>query len=460
MSRFLFLFIIIAFTNTILGQDFEFENNSLLFQDRKTNLPVLIVQDSILLKGNPLKKIKFNHTAYPGKLYHYLSYSIQGKTYLVHDGSGPVLEYRNDSIVNCNKTSLFQNQIGSAKFVYENELYLFGGYGLFTYKNILTKYDAPNKDWIQIQTFGEAAPSPRARFYSYRVNENVYIFGGDEEDPCNFPNYKSCDNTVWRLHLPSMHWYKIGKFDSRIIDQNSFLSFSANDKLYLISISDFGTAYEVDIIQNKVRKFTTKTLIKPTQIYYDSAKKKLVCITALSNGKYKFFQTDLITFLGKPNYESTFIMPSYKALSTATSSFSLLILCIAIGIIIYTLKNKKNSLLNFNGIVYKKDSDNCYYKNKPINNLEEPELRILLYLIKNNIRYIALIELNRLFENTNYIENFTSMVKRRELTMASLVYKLTNLTNLPEEQVLLYRKNPEDKRIKEIKIAPSFLRIK
>ena len=216
MRGFLYLLILLFFVSKIQAQDLEFEENCILFQDAKTSLPVLVLQDSILYKGNPLTKTKYNHTPYPDRLWHYVSYSIKGKTFLVQDGGGPVLEFRNDSIVRLNQTSIFQNQCSSAKFVYKNSLHLFGGYGLFTYKNILTKYDAKNKDWVQVQTFGDETPSPRSRFYSYVVDENFYVFDGYEEDPNDILNAKKCDNTFWRLHLPTMRWYKMGKFNSAV----------------------------------------------------------------------------------------------------------------------------------------------------------------------------------------------------------------------------------------------------
>lgn len=461
MTRFLFVFLLtIALKSNLQAQDIQFDENCVLFQDAKTSLPVLILKDSILYSGNPLVKTKYNHTAYPDKLWHYINYFIKRKTFLVQDGSGPVLEFRNDSIINCNKSSLFQNQIGSAKFVYNNELYLFGGYGLFTYKNIVTKYDAKNKDWAQIQTFGDEIPSPRARFYSYLVNENLYVFSGDEEDPTNFPNFKKCDNTIWRLNLPSMQWYKIGKFDSYLLDKNTYLPFSANGKLYLISNSLLGTAYEVDIVGNTLKKFAEKTIIKPTQIYFDNNKKELVCVTWVSNGKYKLFQANLDSFLGKPISESTFILPFYKELSTSSFGFGIGIIIIFLGIGFFFKKHKKNNFLPFNGIVFKKETSNCYYKNKPIEHLEEPERRILLYLIENAMRFVPLNELNHLFDNTNNIENFSSILKRRELTLARLLQKLGALTNRSENELLEKQKNPDDKRIKEIRISPSFLRIK
>lgn len=461
MLRFLFIFIFLQLSNSIQAQDIQFDENCVLFQDAKTRLPVLILKDSIMYKGNPLAKTKYNHTAYPDKLWHYVSYSIKGKTFLVQDGSGPVLEFRNDSIVRLNKTPIFQNQIGSVKFIYKDELYLFGGYGLFTYKNIVTKYDAKNKDWAQIQTFGDDIPSPRTRFYSYLVSDNLYVFGGDEEDPTNFPNFKKCDNTVWRLHLPTMQWYKMGKLDISLFDQKAFLSFPANDKLYLVSISTYGTVFEVDIINNTIKKFTEQTLIKPTQIYFDKTKQELVCVTWISNGKYKVFKANLKSFLGEPIFESTFIMPFYKEFSIASFGYlGLGILFIVLGIIFLFKKLKKADVLPFNGIVFKKQSGKFYFKNKLIDNLDELELRIMVYLIDNESRFVSLNELNRLFESGKSSESFASIVRRRELTLIGLLQKLSNLTNLSEKELIVNRKNLVDKRIKEIRFSPSFIKIK
>jgi len=460
MGRFLLLLILLAFSNSIHAQELEFEDNCLLFQDTKTNVPILILKDSILYKGNPLVKSKYNHTEYTDKLSHYISYTIKGKTYLVNSGTGPVLEYRNDSIIACNKIPKFQNQYSAAVFVYNEELYFFGGYGLFTYKNIITKYDFKNKDWTQVQVFGDEIPSPRSNTYSYIANENLYVFGGRENDPSNFINDKKCDDTVWRLHLPTMHWYKMGKFDSSLLGNNTYLSFPANGKIYLVLQTNCGTIFEVDIIKNSIKRFTEKTFIKPTQIYYDNSKKEFICVSLLTNGKCKIFKANLKTFLGKPVSENGFILPFYKEISTASVDFGIIILCIVFGITIYFKRNKKNNLLPFTGIIYKKETNTCYYKNKLIDNLEEPELRILHYLIENSMRFVSLNELNHLFENENHTESFPSIVKRRELTLSSLLQKLSNLTNLPEKEILENRKNPDDKRIKEIKISPPFLRIK
>jgi hypothetical protein len=180
----------------------------------------------------------------------------------------------------------------------------------------------------------------------------------------------------------------------------------------------------------------------------------------LSDGTYKIFHANLTAFLGKPIEEKEFILPFYKEYLTTSIGFGIGFILILFSLFWYLKKFKKKSILPFNGIVYKRSNNHCYYKNKLVENLEEPELRILLYLIATADRYTTLNELNHLFDNGNNSDNFSTIVKRREITLASLLQKLSVLTTIPEEAILIKRKNPEDKRIKEIKIAPSFIKIK
>lgn len=460
MNRYFFIFTFFLFITGIEAQNIEFDENCILFRDYKTKLPVLILKDSILYTGNPLKRKTYHHTNYPDKLWNYQNFEINGKNYLVHNGGGPVLEFRNDSILKINNSKLFENQIGAATFVYKGEIYFFGGYGMFTYKNILTKYDLKNKDWIQVQTFGDKIPNPRSRFYSHLDHENLYIFGGDEEDPDNFPNFKKCDNVVWRLHLPTMQWHRLGSSNLNLLGENTYIHFSANNKLYLISTDEYNKVYEIDIKKNTLKKYTEKILIKPTQIYYDNNNKEMVCVTWGSNGKYKLFKTKLNSFLAKPIYETPFLVPFYEDINVASFGFSFLFLVVIVLLTMYLVKYKKNDLKPFNGIIYKTNTSTLYYKGKSIDTLAEPELRILVYLIKNTSRFISLNELNQLFENSDQKESFGAIVKRRELSMSTLLSKLSLITNIAEKELLINRKNPNDKRIKEIKLDNSFIKIK
>jgi hypothetical protein len=132
----LFLLLAYLLPFTTKAQKLEFNGEFLLFREAKTKQPVLIVNDSLVYKGFDMKRIAFKHTEYPAKLQEYKFFNIGNKTYLVHEGCGPVLEYRNDSIVRIDNSFLHMNQFNASRFIFNNEIYFFGGYGLFTSKNI------------------------------------------------------------------------------------------------------------------------------------------------------------------------------------------------------------------------------------------------------------------------------------------------------------------------------------
>lgn len=186
----------------------------------------------------------------------------------------------------------------------------------------------------------------------------------------------------------------------------------------------------------------------------------MVCVTWGSNGKYKLFKTKLNSFLAEPIYETQFLVPFYEDINIASFGFSFLFLVAIVLLTMYLVKYKKNNLKPFNGIIYKTNTNTIYYKGKSIDTLTDPELRILVYLIKNISRFISLNELNQLFENSDQKESFGAIVKRRELSMSTLLSKLSLITNIAEKELLINRKNPNDKRIKEIKLDNSFIKIK
>ena len=67
---------------------------------------------------------------------------------------------------------------------------------------------------------------------------------------------------------------------------------------------------------------------------------------------------------------------------------------------------------------------------------------------------------NKLFENSLVVENFSTTIKRRENTLNGLFIKLALITEIKESNILISRKNPDDKRIREIKLNLSYFKIK
>ena len=75
-----------------------------------------------------------------------------GRILFIYKGIGVVYELKNDTIQRIDHSFKHENQFGHSLFTYKNEIYAFGGYGLFTFKNILTYFNLTNKEWYELKT--------------------------------------------------------------------------------------------------------------------------------------------------------------------------------------------------------------------------------------------------------------------------------------------------------------------
>jgi hypothetical protein len=455
-----FLFILLLALSTSQAQSIYRSDQHLLFKEAKSSQTILILKDSLLYKGNPLRQKTFLHSPYLDNLKSYSPFQIGTKNYLVHDGCGSVLEWRNDSIVRIDHSFLHRNQINSVRFVYKNEIYFFGGYGLFTFKNLLTKYSFKSKEWDEIETFG-TPPSPRQYSLGLVLKDDFYVFSGYEKDPEHFSQMKACEPVVWKLHLPSMQWSELGKFNTTInLNSKEGISgsFTANEKLYIIPLLNYTYVYEIDFKNNTIISFkgSTKNVTSP---YFDAKTKEVVYLNKNADGGKYVFRTPLKEFLGKQVDQQAFILPWYLSLNPITLITVILGVVLVLILILY-FNQRKSHFVPFNGITFNTTNAIFYYRGKPLDTLDNAELRILDYLVQNRHRYISLNELNHLFENEIQSDNFTTVVKRREVALSGLLAKLQFITSNTEKDILMYRRSPNDKRVKEIKLKENFIKIK
>lgn len=436
---------------TSKAQKLEFNGEFLLFREAKTKQPVLIIDDSLMYKGNAMKRIAFKHTEYPDKLQEYKFFNIGNKTYLVHQGCGPVLEYRNDSIVRIDNSFLHRNQFGAVRFVYNNEIYFYGGYGLFTFKNILTKYDFQTREWREVQTFKELPMAPGAIFFSYLINDNLYLCAGATYDENDIIRRKSLDDTIWKLHLPTMKWTRHGEAKGITkIDYLRSAFFNNNqENIYLIN-SEF---YIINLVKNIREKYELKFYSPILSHYFEG--NTIISVVKNELDQTKYFAVLPITIIkGKQLATAAFISP----LPHYNLSILILKIVLALGILLFIFRKKITPKLKpLNGIIYNQQKDVFLYKNKPITVFDEQEKKLLLYLLEQNNEYVSLNNLNQLFES-NQAETISATVKRREQTVSRLLVKVSKMTGIEEEELFLEQKNNEDKRIKDIKILPKLLK--
>ena len=439
---------LLLIVNTSFGQKLKRYDDLLLFKEAKSKQPIIIINDSLVYKGKLL--IPFKHTEYPDKISEYLPFEIGTKTYLVHKGCGPVLEFRNDSIVRVDRSFLHKNQYRSIPFEHNKEIYLFGGYGLFIFKNIITKYDFKSGEWNQLQTLGFVKPEPRTDAYAYRDSNNLYMFGGFTSDDNDILKGKPVQPKLWKLNLPTMTWSSIGSYNANLLTAFE-KKVQVKNKLYLID------AYIIEIdFNSKIAKkyyFKNYELLKHHSIVGDS----IYGIFSTTENIFYFKKTTLADLKGK--FIST--VPFFIEANTIPINYPTmgLIGVTLLGLIVVGYKKRIIPFQkHFKGIVYDSQKNQFLYNRKTINHFEENEKKILHFLLGNSNLFVSLNQLNALFENSSQPETQSAIFKRREQAINGLLNKVSKLTGIPEEELLLERKNAEDKRLKDLLLLPKLLK--
>jgi hypothetical protein len=444
MLKITFLYIFVLSSALVFSQQIPKSENICFFKDAKSGEPITIINDSLVYKGALKTPTILKHTEYPEFLNKYnYHFSINKYTYLVHDGCGVVLEYRNDSIVRIDNSFLQKNQYGALPFVYDNKICLFGGYGLFTNKNIITYYDFKLNEWFELITKNEKRPSPRSETKGIRINNALYLFGGFVEGISS--NYEK-EKNIYQLNLKTGDWNVLGKYNETIYDfiskPGEYYSFSSKNKLYFINNESI---IEIDINHNKVNYYKNNDFISSFRMYYDENSNCIVAINNLSaHNRFILNKHYLKTALNKPYKTEPFYIKSYSEyiLYGVIALFSLISIFVVIKLSRRFLSKK---------IIYKKSKNKFYYKSKPILTLDSLEEKILVYLFENRHQFIQLNQLNTFFESDKQ-DNFAAVVKKRDLVFTNLLFKLNSMLHIEEEHIIITKKNETDKRIKELKL--------
>jgi hypothetical protein len=114
---------------------------------------------------------------------------------------------------------------------------------------------------------------------------------------------------------------------------------------------------------------------------------------------------------------------------------------------------------NANYIVYNTKTNLLTYRLNIIPNLNAMEEKFLIYLIQNKDEFIQLNALNIFYENGNQ-ENFNAIIKKRDIVLSQLFFKLQLVLGIEKEEFIIKQNNEIDNRIKEIKLNSLFFRIK
>jgi hypothetical protein len=437
-----------AFSSFTSAQELKFSQKPKLIYDYTNKEALLFINDSVVLKTKTKKEVSIYKAAFPANFSEYSYINVGGRNIFVHEGCGPVLEFRKDSLIRLDKSYLHRNQFLGNLFTYQNEIYFLGGYGLFTHKKILTKFDFENQEWDLVKTNDKNIPT----FWnclSKVIDDNLYVFGGFTNETTN--------QNLYVLNLKTKEWkvYESNIFKNLDeVTQNQNTLIEEKNGFYII---DEYKMFYLDLKNNKIKQYKNKfSKHYPGKFILNDTVYGIFEFKTDPNYSFTFEQYPLKKHI---NDKNDFIVIDQIYYEDHTELYNTLsVVFILLIIIVYLFIRKKYwfiSLIYKAPFIYFIKNGKLFYKGKLVSVLNNYDRLLLEKQLKHKNNYFALSDLNDLFSDSKQQDTMDVLIKRRETKLNGFIKTIAAVSGLNSEKICAFKKNDTDKRIKEIQILPN-----
>ena len=133
---------------------------------------------------------------------------IDNAFYFISKVGGSVLKLKDNTLSQIDNSFNHKMQLGSTIFKYNNDIYRYGGYGFFSSRNFIVKYDFKTNEWESIILKNNLVPKGRYD-NSFLLNKDEFVvMGGEGVDPLNRLNRNKL-NDSWKFSFKDMRWNKV-----------------------------------------------------------------------------------------------------------------------------------------------------------------------------------------------------------------------------------------------------------
>jgi hypothetical protein len=407
----------------------DFDNLPMYFYSQSKEA-FCILEDSLLYACNKKGTWTVETVSFDSQLQketiseEYLLVSNEEKDYLISKGCGEVYDFIDHKFIRIDHSFAHRNQYSSAVFFHNNQPYFFGGYGLFTTKNILTYYDFQKGEWFLTFTKNKSKPSPRAGVYYQKIKNKLFIIGGEDSEN----NIGIYQNDVWMYNFNQCCWINLGTINPELKQFFQGVNFNCS---HPTSFLVFGPhLLELRADRNRVYEYINDSYSRIIDVIGDGKGNFLVARRKL-NGKIQFQQVTKKNFLGKLNKEYVLYTSEKREYLNYLIIFILVASVFGLFFFIKRLMKK----VKVHAVAF-----------------SDLEIKMCDILLSNGEEGVELSSLNNLLDDGQ--SNFEALKKRREIKMRELRNKLSEHSNLPLNEVIMEKKSDKDKRIKLFYLNP------
>lgn len=360
------------------------------------------------------------------------------KKYFISRGLGKVYEIQNDTIFSIDNSFLWKSRYGSFNFIRKNQIYSYGGYGLYDYKDNIIFLDSITKEWNEIYSLNDnkIKHTYSNGFYDNKGDVLFIAFGfrnilSEKKTSNTIEKTNKINTTILQFNFKSLKWefLQLNK-DLKDMWTRNMRVFNYKNASYINS----NNFIEIDFKMKKLKKFKVhNTFISNGKkiIYNDVSDKFFIAYEYNPNNKLKFESVNVRDIIGDDFIEYELFE---KPLNYLIYTLPLIFASIFLLSKIFRNKNYLNELIeNRNSI------------EQDLSRGESILLNKLIEIYPNNITYP---EISKLLELKL---SYESNIKKIQKTISNLNFKLGEKLKFKGTIVQTTRNN-NDKRIKQVKI--------
>ena len=366
--------------------------------------------------------------------------------YIVSNGSGPVFVFRDNTFKRIDNSSLQKNQFGGARFVYNNKIHIYGGYGFWSFKSFITFFDNNISQWELLYNESKYTPPGRWKPIYNLINDRLYVLGGRSGLAGSVDQDESFSD-VFYFDFIENEFVNIGKLNPRIPTKYSLFSSPKIDDNILI------------LNNSNLTKIDFKNL---TFTNYSKAK----AFSGIDNKYPAFVNNQTLFYISDVNSEKFLNSFDISSIDESFNSelFSLIenrnnlsiknyILFGLFIALIFWLILKIFSFKDFIKGLILYDEKNIYYNNDSAS-IKSNEKALIAYLSEKP--FITASQVNAIISDQQFAKShFTSLRNRLLDELNEKLFKLTNI-----QKCIIEIKNPKDNRAKAYKVDSSIIKKK
>ena len=265
--------LLLLFMNIVFqAQEFKIPNGTIYSYNSENSIYFFTANEIYeidVLKDSISKAIEFDSNGFD--LANYTPIKLNDIFYFVHASGGLVLKLAGNLLTRIDNSFDHKMQYGSAVFKYNNEIYRFGGYGFFSARNFIIKFDFDTNEWESITLKSNLSPTARFDFTHINTDSQFIITGGRAVNPINRQELISLEDS-WSYSFKDKEWVPIVSseyfkfFDLNFLKTNRGVVKLKSKEMYLYNFEN--SEIEIYDLNNSMLKLDSKFPIHFYDNYY------------------------------------------------------------------------------------------------------------------------------------------------------------------------------------------------